>query len=240
MADILLIHGACHGAWCWHRVLPLLADLGLTARALDLPAHGADPTPAAAATLDGYARAVLDALTGPTLLVGHSAGGYAITAAAEAAAPGQVAGLAYLCAFAPVSGQSLAQMRRAGTRQTLAGTLSLAPDRSSYTFDPAAVDALFYPDCSAEDRALAARSLCAEPVAPQETPLVLTERSQVLPRFYIRCTEDRVILPEFQRSLQETVPPAHRFDLACSHSPFFAAPEATARTIATIHARLPV
>ena len=28
MSDILLIHGAAHGAWCWHRVLPLLRAMG--------------------------------------------------------------------------------------------------------------------------------------------------------------------------------------------------------------------
>ncbi|MBK6467562.1 MAG: alpha/beta fold hydrolase [Rhodobacter sp.] len=83
MAEVLLIHGSCHGAWCWHRVIPALAALGIPARAIDLPAHGQDRTPAADASLRAYAEAILSALTGPTLLVGHSAAGYAITAAAE-------------------------------------------------------------------------------------------------------------------------------------------------------------
>ena len=237
MTDILLVHGSCHGAWCWHRLIPALQALGLTTRALDLPAHGADPAPAAQATLASYARAILAALTGPTLLVGHSAGGYAITAAAETD-PTRIKGLAYLCAYAPASGQSLADMRRAGPRQPLAPHIRRSPDGTAFTIAADQVDALFYHDCPAQDRALAARALGPEPIAPQETPLTLTAASQSLPRFYIRCTEDRTIPPEYQAVMEQGVPPENRFTLPTSHSPFFADPRATARLIAEIHARL--
>ena len=238
MTDILLIHGSCHGAWCWSRVLPLLQARGLTARAIDLPAHGADKTPPEQATLDNYARAILAVLTAPSLLVGHSAGGYSITAAAEID-PSRIAGLAYLCAYAPTSGQSLAEMRRAGPRQPLANAIRMAGDRRSFTIDPEMTAQVFYHDCSAEDRALAAANLCPEPVAPQETPLALTSRSQSLPRFYIRCTEDQTIPPEYQAMMETSVPSDARYTLTTSHSPFFADPEATAALVAEIHSRLP-
>lgn len=236
MAEVLLVHGSCHGAWCWHRVLPELAALGIPARALDLPGHGSNP--AATPSLQDYAEAILAALTGPALLVGHSAGGYAITAAAEAD-PSRIAGLAYLCAYAPAQGQSLAEMRRAGPSQPLAPAIRLSPGRSHFTVDPDRIDDLFYHDCPAEDRALAARLLCPEPVAPQETPLVLTENSQDLPRFYIACTEDRTIPPSYQAQMALSIPQQNRFALPCSHSPFFAAPQDTARLIAGILSRLP-
>jgi pimeloyl-ACP methyl ester carboxylesterase len=45
MAEFLLIHGSCHGAWCWRDVLPELERLGHSARAIDLPSHGVDQTP---------------------------------------------------------------------------------------------------------------------------------------------------------------------------------------------------
>ncbi|MEZ5867275.1 MAG: alpha/beta fold hydrolase [Defluviimonas denitrificans] len=85
MAEFLLIHGSCHGAWCWRDLIPALAALGHTARAIDLPAHGADTTPATEATLDLYADRILAAIDGPVTLVGHSAAGYPITLAAERA-----------------------------------------------------------------------------------------------------------------------------------------------------------
>ena len=39
MARFLLIHGSCHGAWCWRDLLPELAARGHEARAIDLPFH---------------------------------------------------------------------------------------------------------------------------------------------------------------------------------------------------------
>jgi pimeloyl-ACP methyl ester carboxylesterase len=86
LARFLLVHGSWHGAWCWRDVLPLLRDAGHEAEAMDLPGHGEDRTPASEVTLDAYADAVVSALRPGTVLVGHSMGGYAITAAAERAA----------------------------------------------------------------------------------------------------------------------------------------------------------
>ena len=46
MADVVLVHGSMHGAWCWDLLIPLLADMGHTVHAIDLPGQGADTTPA--------------------------------------------------------------------------------------------------------------------------------------------------------------------------------------------------
>ena len=127
MAEFLLIHGSCHGAWCWRDLIPALAALGHGARAIDLPAHGADATPAADATLELYADRILAAIDGPVTLVGHSAAGYPITLAAERA-PDRIARLVYLCAYVPVPGLSMIDMRRAGPRQLLGNAVRAAPD----------------------------------------------------------------------------------------------------------------
>jgi len=58
-------------------------NFGVSATAIDLPGHGADATPPGLVTLNDYARPITDAVTEPTLLAGPSAGGFAITAAAE-------------------------------------------------------------------------------------------------------------------------------------------------------------
>jgi pimeloyl-ACP methyl ester carboxylesterase len=227
MSEFLLIHGSCHGAWCWHRVIPALTALGHTVRAIDLPGHGRDHTPLAEVTLDLYAEAILDALDRPTIVVGHSMAGYPITAAAEKD-PTHISALVYLCAYAPVSGLSLADMRRAGPRQPLAPAIQVDATRTSFTFDPAQAGALFYHDCDAEGQSLAALCLCPQAILPQETPLHLTARSQSLPRHYIRCTEDRAIPPEYQEVMAKAVPPGHVSTLPASHSPFFSMPQALA------------
>lgn len=108
MTELLVIHGTCHGAWCFDHLLAELERRGIPARAIDLPGRDGSPT-----SLDDYAQAILAAAAPDTILVGHSAGGYAITAAAEAA-PDRFRGLIYLCAYLPAAGQSLADLRRAG------------------------------------------------------------------------------------------------------------------------------
>lgn len=230
MADLLLIHGSCHGAWCWRDVIPALAALGHDARAIDLPAHGMDSTPAQQATLDGYAHAILSVIDSPVILVGHSMAGFPITLAAELA-PEKIAALVYVCAYVPVPGKSLGAMRKAGPRQPLAPAIRVAGDRQTFAFDPAMIKDKFYHDCPTDSVALAARQLCPEPVLPQETPIDTTTRAEALPRYYIRCTEDRAIPPEYQATMAAGFAPGHVSTLPTSHSPFFAAPVALAQRL---------
>ncbi|WP_395543419.1 alpha/beta fold hydrolase [Neotabrizicola sp. sgz301269] len=223
MADVLLIHGAGHGAWCWHRLIPALADLGHTARAIDLPGRGGTTT-----TLDAQAQAILTALTGPTILVAHSAAGYPASRAANLD-DSKIRAVIHLAAWLPQAGRSLADLRRAWPDNPLGPALRLSPDRLSYSFDPAGVEALFYHDCPPEDRVLAARHLCAEPRAPHETPYPPGKSTR--PQFYIRCSEDHAIPPAQQAEMAAALPPENRFDLPASHSPFFSRPENLARLI---------
>jgi pimeloyl-ACP methyl ester carboxylesterase len=222
MSDILLIHGSCHGAWCWDAVIPALAALGHRATAIDLPG----------VTLADHAEAVLSALHGPALVVGHSAGGYAITAAAERDTS-RIRGLVYLCAYLPVAGQSLARMRRAAPRQPLRPAIRVAADRQTFTFDPALARDLLYHDCAPEVASAAIARLRAEPIAPQETPLNPT-RSRGVPRHYILCSQDRAIPPEYQATMAAGLPLPCVTTLATGHSPFLAAPDLLANRLAQI------
>lgn len=227
MADILLIHGAAHGAWCWRDVIPALAGLGHQVRAIDLPGHGEDQTPYADVTLDRYRDAVLAAMGPDTVLVGHSMGGYPITAAAVAA-PDRVAGLIYVCAYTPWPDHSLAQMRMAAPRQPLLPAIRMTDDRKGWTADPAMVRDLFYHDCPPDRVAYAMDRLCVQAVAPTSVPVADLDRIAALPRAYIRCLDDRTIPPEFQMTMTAGWPDDRVVDMACSHSPFFAAPDALA------------
>lgn len=224
MAHFLLIHGSCHGAWCWRDTIPALEALGHRVQAIDLPGHGADPTPRDGVTLDGYARAICAALEEPAILVGHSMGGYPITAAAERD-PSNIRALVYLCAYRPVSGMSLGGMRRAGPSQLLRPAIRV--DGPVFTFDPA-MAGLFYHDCPPETVAWALAQQTPQPILPQETPLVLTARSGGLPQFYIRCAADRAIPPDYQLTMAAGLPEGHLSHLDASHSPFLSMPGALA------------
>lgn len=218
MVELLFIHGSGFGAWAWHRVIPALAALGVPARAIDLPGRGGAPT-----TLADQAQAIAHALSAPTVLVGHSAGGYAISAAA--ALSDKVSGLIYLAAYIP-DGRSLAEMRRAGPSQPMRGAFQITPDRSAYGFAPDRCEALFFHDCP--DAATATRRLCLEPIAPQETPL---GPPPPRPAAAIICTEDRAIPPQYQRFMAKGLPCR---DLPTGHAPFLAQPEALAATLNNI------
>lgn len=237
MSDFLLIHGSCHGAWCWRDVIPELEALGHTARAIDLPGHGKDQIPARAQTLDACAEAILTASTPDTVVVGHSWGGYPISAAAEAV-PEQMRGLIYLCAYVPVSGLSMIDMRKRGPRQPLMPHVRRAEDGQSYTFDPEAVPTLFYHDCPEASVTHALSRLSPQATAPQATPLTLSTRWESVPKAYIRCTEDRAIPPEYQAEMVRDWPDHRVHSMPSSHSPFFADPSGLARLTDRIAATL--
>ncbi|MBL3561580.1 alpha/beta fold hydrolase [Rhodovulum sulfidophilum] len=227
MSRFLLIHGSCHGAWCWRDVLTALHRSGAEARAIDLPSHGSDPTPIADVTLDLYADAILDAIDEPVVLVGHSMAGFPISAAAEKA-PGKIRALVYVCAYAPVAGRSLVDMRRAAPRQPLLEAIVKSADGLSFTFDPDLVREKLFHDCSDAAVAYAKARLDPQPILPQATPIALSERYASVPKHYIRCLQDRAIPPEYQATMTADWP-AERVDtLDCSHSPFLAQPEALA------------
>nr|WP_249200513.1 alpha/beta fold hydrolase [Thetidibacter halocola] len=216
----MLIHGASHGAWAWRDVIPALEALGHEAHAIDLPSHGDDVTPLADVTLDLYAQAVLDALDGPSVVVGHSMGGYPITRAAQIDAS-NVARLVYLCAYVPRPGLSLAEMRRQADTQPLLEAIRRNPDGLSMHFDPDMAEAKFYHDC-AEVLDYAVPRLCDQALAPMET--ALPEGAVDVPRSFVVGEDDRAIPPDFQRRMAADLPEADRHALPSSHSPFFSMP----------------
>jgi len=230
MSDILLVHGSCHGAWCWRDLIPALQELGHSPRAIDLPSHGDDTTPVNAVTLDSYAEAICDALGPRTLLLGHSAAGFAITAAAERR-PERIARLVYLCAYVPAPGRTMLDLRRAQARQPLSGALVKRDDGLSYTLRPEVAARVFYQDCSEEQRRFALARLGPQPIAPQSAVVRVSDASQSLPRSYILCRDDQTIPPEFQAQMTADWPreDVHVFD--AGHSPFLAAPAALAALI---------
>jgi pimeloyl-ACP methyl ester carboxylesterase len=204
MSEILLVHGACFGAWCWEAVIPALQAFGHSARALDLPGRGAE------ASLDDQAAAIVEQMRGPTVLVGHSAGGFAITAAAEAS--GLVAGLVYVCAYVPVAGMTLAEMRRAGPSQPLAGAFEVSEDRRLFGFKPERAREVLFHDCADESGRLVAQA-----ILPMEQALASVARAEVLPRGAVICARDRAIPPAYQRAMAAGMVQS---ELELGHAPF--------------------
>src|SRR5919107_1118489 len=96
--NIVLVHGGWADGGSWGKVIPTLTNAGYRVIAVQLPLHNA------ADDIATVKRAV-ELVGGPTILVGHSYGGYVISNAAYNNP--NVTGLVYIAAFAPDEGQSL-------------------------------------------------------------------------------------------------------------------------------------
>src|SRR2546428_7546915 len=92
---IVLVHGAFADGSSWSKVIPILQRDGYTVIAVQ------NPLTSFAADVETTKR-VVDAQTGPVVLVGHSYGGAVITEAAAGSA--NLKGPAYLPAFAAPRG----------------------------------------------------------------------------------------------------------------------------------------
>ena len=96
--NIVLVHGGWADGGSWSKVIPTLTNAGHRVIAIQLPLHNT------AEDIATVKRAV-ELVGGPTILVGHSYGGYVISNAG--ANNPNVTGLVYIAAFAPDEGESL-------------------------------------------------------------------------------------------------------------------------------------
>lgn len=107
---VVLVHGGVHGAWCWERVMPLIA---VPVIAVDLPGRGVRPFEGRQVHFRDCVEAVLDEADAAGferfVLVGHSMGGLTVTSTALAA-PQRVARGVYLAALAPPPGVSVNEL----------------------------------------------------------------------------------------------------------------------------------
>ena len=235
-SPFILIHGAWHGAWCWHRLIPLLEASGARVIAPDLPSMGADATPPESVTLDSWARFVagLADLEPGCRLVGHSRAGAIISRAAELA-PRSVGRLVYLSAYLLPAGDSVAAEARRDTESLIAANMIASRSGVTCALRPEVLREVFYEDCTDEDFALAVAHLSPEPLKPLATPLRITEAAfGSVPRHYVETTRDRAISLQAQRRMQAALPCASTATLDAAHSPFLSQPEALARILISI------
>ncbi|GMN29908.1 hypothetical protein TIFTF001_002610 [Ficus carica] len=102
----VLIHGTCHGAWCWYKLLSLLKLAGHRATALDLGATGVNPKQLNEVTsLSDYVQPLMDFMSSlpqqeRVILVGHSYAGLCISLAMESF-PQKISVAVFLTAYMP-------------------------------------------------------------------------------------------------------------------------------------------
>lgn len=229
MATFILIHGAAHGGWCWHKVVPLLEAAGHRAIAPDLLGLGADTTPVAELSLSRWVdqiAALVAAQPEPVILVGHSRGGLIISEVAERL-PDGIARLVYLTAFLLADGQTLGEVASADQASVLGPNLVVDEAAGTWLIRPEAAVPGFFADCAPEDLDYTFPRLRPEPLFSLSTPIHVTaERFGRVRRRYIECLQDRAVTIDCQRRMQAVWPCERISSLDTSHSPFMSAPQA--------------
>lgn len=233
MALIILVHGAWHDSRCWKLLRPILESAGYAVLTPDLPGHGARRSESWRATLGSYAKAVGEAAScadGPAVLVGHSLGGAVITQAA-ARYPEIASGLVYLCAFAPLSGDSLVSLARAD--RTGGVPASVEPGLWSTRFKPDRAAAVFYNQCADSTAREASATLQPQPNLP--TLQRIARNTMPWPRrAYLLCRKDNAISPAHQDWMADRAGIAQRIERDWDHSPFLSAPAELAKDLSAI------
>jgi pimeloyl-ACP methyl ester carboxylesterase len=130
--NIVLVHGAWSDGTGWIKVIPILQAAG----------HNVVSVQNQMVSLSGDSantRAAIDAMQGPTVVVGHSYGGAVITSAAYGAQ--NVKALVFVAAFAPDEGEAL------GSFPPGPGAKFVAPGPGGLLY----IDRTKFPECFAGD-----------------------------------------------------------------------------------------
>ena len=232
---IVLVHGACHGSWCWEEVEQPLASRGWAVSTVDLPLTSLrDDAAVVRAEVGNVKRKEGNAV----LLAGHSYGGAVISKAGHDADA-----LVYCAGSMPEPGESCADvMPRISTPEltdaveiSADGTLSILPGRAA---------AAFYNRCTEDCVARAVGRLRPMRLQALNEPVPRPAWLEV-PASYIVCTDDHAMAPDYQRERAQRL--GDYVVLDTDHSMFYSAHEqfidridALARRLRDNAARTPV
>jgi pimeloyl-ACP methyl ester carboxylesterase len=215
--NIVLVHGLWADGSSWSKVIPILENAGHRIIAVQLPLHSlADDV----ATV----KRAIDLVGGPTILVGHSYGGFVITNAGYNNQ--NVTGLVYVSAFAPDEGESTATFVDVATLPP--GLLVLDSGGFAY-LNPEMFHEAFIQDANATE---------AETLAIVQKPAhqsLFIEKSgppawKQLPTWFEVSESDHIIPPDVQRNFTERMN-ATTISLNSSHASLVSHPDEIAELI---------
>jgi pimeloyl-ACP methyl ester carboxylesterase len=239
----ILVHGAWQGAWAWETIEPRLRAAGHDTIAVDLPGNGVDLTPPQEVTLALYAAHVaklVDAVTGPVILVGHSMGGTAVAQTCELR-PKRIALAIYLCAFLLPDGMSVIEFYGKYLQPEMRGAharLTYDPEGLRSAIDPESAVEVFYHRAGRSLAETAARRLTPQPEGGRRSRLHLSPaRFGSVPRVYIEALDDRSVHLPLQRKMQELTPCLATYAIESDHAPQLSEPDALTKLLLDVVAR---
>jgi pimeloyl-ACP methyl ester carboxylesterase len=189
--SIVLVHGGFVDGSGWQGVYSLLRKQGYSVTIVQNPTLSLEDDVA-------VTRRAVAAQSGPVILVGHSYGGAVIT---QAGNDPKVAGLVYIAAFAPDTGESVATLI-ANPPPGAPVPPILPPQDGFLMLDKEKFAASFAADVPKEQGEFMANSQV--PWGLQALQGTVTEASwRTKPSWYLIATDDRMIPPPAQQSMSK-------------------------------------
>ena len=237
--EFVLVHGACHGAWCWEAVAERLAAKGHAVVTLDLPGHGRRASEHATASVANYARAVVDAMAlegiSRGIVVGHSMGGLVIPKVVELA-PERVAHLVFLAAVALPDGGSLFESHFTLAARALIQGMAQASGNARVCYPAEMAWARWMNDLPPDHPVVQAAlpRLTPQPLRPFVERVDLTRfYAMNVPRTYIRCLKDVAVPPDRALAYAQRLG-VKPVDLNAAHDAMLSTPEALSKILETL------
>ena len=226
--NIVLVHGAWADGSGWKGVYDILVKDGYNVSLVQEPETSFKDDVAAT-------QRVLALQDGPCILVGHSYGGAVIT---EAGTDPSVAGLVYIAAHMPDSGEKESEDgKRFPSDLAKSGAIRTTPDGFTY-IDPERFHELFAADLPGDQAALMARSQVLNR-ADNFSATITAAAWRTKPSWMLVAGSDRTISPDLERWYAKRAN-SHTVEVAgASHAVYVSRPKEVAALIevAATHAR---
>jgi pimeloyl-ACP methyl ester carboxylesterase len=232
MANLVLVHGAWHGAWCWRHVTEALIRAGHRAHAVTLTGVGErSHLLSPAITLETHIADVIGAIEAEEMtevvLAVHSYAGMLGTAVADRL-PGRLAHLVYVDAVVPKPGESWSSTHASATRDARLAAAAASPSHSFPPPDPSVFG------LEAGNHEWVKRRQTPHPGHTYQAPLEFDPvRVARVPHTFINCVapplatidviRTRVTDPKFWNGAW--LPGSRVVTLATGHDPMISAPE---------------
>jgi len=216
--NVVLVHGFWADGSSWSKVIPLLQGAGYHTIAVPLDLNSlADDV--------AKVRVVLDAQSGPTVLVGHSYGGAVISGAGNAP---NVKSLVFAAAFAPDEGETLGDL--VGRYPALPSTQHYRPDATGHVY----IDQDAFPQDFAQDLSPGEAKMLAAVQRPAKASILGEKSGAVawrrLPTWYQVSAADGIISPDLERFFADRMK-AQTTTLAANHASLLSYPTEIAHMI---------
>jgi pimeloyl-ACP methyl ester carboxylesterase len=219
---VVLVHGAFADGSSWSGVIERLEAKGVAVTAPANPLRGVSSDSA-------YLAKVLEEISGPVVLVGHSYGGAVISNAAAQAE--NVVGLVFVAAFAPDEGETLGEATPTSKDAILGPALVQHAYNGTVEFsvDPAKFQEAFAADLPAEQAAVMAAT--QRPVgAAGFSDASAAAAWKTLPSWAVVATGDKAAGTDLTRSMAERAG-AKITEVDASHVVMVSQPQAVADVI---------